>query len=254
MVRYILYSIGLLIIAGAIFYLLTKKDYASDDATLTAGKALFTKSCMSCHALQDDGIGPPLGGITTLLSKKKLLNFINHPSTVIESGDERAMAMQARYKLVMPSFDWMKEPQISSILAYIDSQTKLHHIEPLAINKDSGAAGLKGRLVLPVKKSGMKIELEDVVQLPQLNKTTDLGVVTLRAHPSGDGTLFASDQNGIIYRIRDGKAATFLDVRAQIKDFQSGPGIATGIASFDFHPDFLKNGLIYIMIFYFALD
>jgi len=92
----------------------------------------------------------------------------------------------------------------------------------------------------------VKIELEEVVQLPRLNATADLGVVTLRAGPSGDGTLFTSDQNGVIYRIKDGKAAMFLDMRTQIKDFQSGPGIATGIASFDFHPDFLHNGLIYI--------
>jgi glucose/arabinose dehydrogenase len=68
----------------------------------------------------------------------------------------------------------------------------------------------------------------------------------LRPHPSGDGTLFVSDQNGIIYRINDGNAEIFLDARTYIKDFQSGPGIATGVGSFDFHPDFLNNGLLYI--------
>jgi hypothetical protein len=48
------------------------------------------------------------------------------------------------------------------------------------------------------------------VQLPQLNATADLGIVTLRADPAGDGTLLASDQNGVIYRIKNGKAAIFL--------------------------------------------
>jgi len=59
----------------------------------------------------------------------------------------------------------------------------------------------------------VKIELEEVVQLPQLNATADLGVVTLRADPTGDGTLFTSDQNGVIYRIQNGKAAIFFDMR-----------------------------------------
>ena len=201
---------------------------------------------MSCHGVQNDGIGPPLGGITNLFSEKYLKNFIRHPSKVIESGDKRATAMHRRYKMIMPSFEWMKEPEISSILAYIQNETKLHQIKPIAIDKENDEARLTGRLVSPVKKSGLKIELEEVVQLPRLNNSTDLGVVTLRAFPSGDGTLFASDQNGVIYRIRDGKAVIFLDVRAQIKDFQSGPGIATGVGSFDFHPDFLNKGLIYI--------
>lgn len=246
MVRYIFYLLTILLVVGVIIYLLPKKDYASDDATLAEGKTLFKKHCMSCHGLQHDGIGPPLGGITNLLSKKALLNFINNASKEIESGQERAVLLHRRYKLIMPSYAWMQESQISSILVYIQHETKLHHIEPLSISKKDDEAGLTGRLVAPIKKSGLKIELEEVVQLPQLSNSTDLGVVTLRAHPSGDGTLFASDQHGVIYRIKDGKAATFLDVRAHIKDFQSGPGIATGVGSFDFQPDFLNNGLIYI--------
>jgi len=246
MVRYLLYLTAIIILLVVIIYFFTKKNYASDDATLAEGKTLFTKNCVSCHGLQEDGIGPPLGGITELFSKEDLTNFISNPSKAIESGNERATALHNRYKLIMPSFEWIKKPEINSILAYINYQTKLHNIEPLAINKKTGMAGLTGRLVAPVKKSGLKIELEDVIQLPHLGSSTDLGVVTLRAFPSGDGTLFASDQNGVIYKMKGGKATIFLDMREQIKDFQSGPGIATGIASFDFHPDFLKNGLIYI--------
>ncbi len=246
MVRYILYSISVLILAGVLFYLLRRKDYPYDNTTLANGKALFAKHCLSCHGLQDDGIGPPLGGITTLLSEKALLNFINDPLVVIKSGNKRASAMQQRYKLIMPSFSSMQETETRSILAYIHYQTKLLHIKTIGYDKNSSAAGLTGRLVAPIKKSGLKVELEEVIQLPQLGKSTELGVVTVRAFPSRDGTLLASDQNGVIYRISNGKATTFLDLRQQIKDFQSGPGIATGLGSFDFHPDFLNNGLIYI--------
>ena len=244
--RYLFYFITILILIAVIIYLLPREEFASDQATINEGEILFRNHCMSCHGLQGDGIGPPVGGVTTLLSKKALLDFINNPSKQIESGEARAVALHRRYKLIMPSFAWMEESQIKSILSYIQYQSKLYNIEPLSIDKMNNAAGLTGRLVAPIKKSGLKIVLEDVVQLPLLTVSTDLGVVTLRAHPAGDGTLFASDQHGVIYRIKDGKAEIFLDVRTQVKDFQSGPGIATGVGSFDFHPDFLNNGLIYI--------
>jgi glucose/arabinose dehydrogenase len=147
----------------------------------------------------------------------------------------------------MPSFEWMEETDISSVLAYIHQQTALYHIEALQINEDTTASGLKGNLA-PVKKSALKIELEEVIQIPKLEGISpDLGIVTLRPHPSGDGTLFVSDQgSGIIYKISNGRAEVFMDVRTYIKNFSSGPGIATGLGSFDFHPDFLNNGLLYI--------
>lgn len=247
MPRYLLYPLLIIVLAIGAYYLLShKKNYASDKTTIANGKLLFSKNCMSCHSLRDDGIGPPLGGITTLLSQKELIDFIKNPSKHIESKQERALFLQARYKQVMPSFNWMKEEEISSILSYVHQQTELNHLKALPVNKDTNT-GLTGRLVPPVKKSGLKIELEEVVQIPRLKDASpDLGIVTLRAHPSGDGTLFASDQNGIIYKIINGKAGIFLDVRKYIKDFQAGPGIATGVGSFDFHPDFLNNGLIYI--------
>lgn len=250
MTRYIRYAIPIVILIAGIIYFLLKnnapENYRINEATLTDGQQLFAKQCMSCHGIQDDGFGPPLGGITSLLSKEELTNFIKNPTKVIESGNERAIAMQSRYKRLMPSFKHIQDADIEAILAYIQHQTELHKIKPITMEESSAIEGLTGRLVPPVKKSEIKIELEEVIQLPQLDDSAYLGVVTLRAHPSGNGTLFASDQNGIIYSIKNGKAETFMDMREQIEDFQSGPGIATGLGSFDFHPDYLSNGLIYI--------
>src|SRR5687768_13261274 len=110
MVRYLLYLTAIIILVVVTIYFFSKKDYASDNATLARGKTLFTKHCMSCHGLQEDGMGPPLGGITKLLSKKALANYISNPSKAIESGNKRAMALHKRYKLIMPSFEWLKEP------------------------------------------------------------------------------------------------------------------------------------------------
>jgi glucose/arabinose dehydrogenase/mono/diheme cytochrome c family protein len=248
MLKYILYFLLLLAFTGVgAYFLLQNKDYSTDEATVAKGKILFTKNCMSCHSLEGDGIGPPLGGITDVLSKDDLVDFIKDPSKQIDAKKERAVSLQARYKQVMPGFGWMEESEISSILSYIDDQTKVHNLVSPAVVNDTSNIGLTGRLVAPIKKSGIKIELEEVVQIPRLKGASpDLGIVTLRAHPFADGTLLVSDQNGIIYRIENGKAEIFLDIREHIKDFQSGPGIATGIGSFEFHPDFINNGFIYI--------
>jgi len=248
MQRYLLYSILVLILAGGIYFLVTnKKNYSSDEKTLAQGNNLFTQYCKSCHALEAEGFGPPLGGITNLLTKKALVDFISNPYKVITSGNERAASQHARYKQTMPAFEWMKEAEINAILSYIHQQTSLHHLEVATINSVNADSGLSGKLVPPVIKSDLKIELEDVIQIPRIiDSFPDLGIVTLRAHPSGNGILFASDQNGVIYRIHNGKENIFLDMRKLVKDFQHGPGIATGIGSFDFHPDFLNNGLLYI--------
>jgi hypothetical protein len=79
------------------------------------------------------------------------------------------MMLHARYKQIMPSFNWMKKEEINSILSYINQQTELHHIEAYKIT-DTANAGLTGRLVAPVKNSGLKIELEEVVQIPRIKR------------------------------------------------------------------------------------
>ncbi len=216
--------------------------------THVEGGLLFSKHCSSCHGLEEDGFGPPLGGITSLLSEKQLLEFIRNPTAVLESGDVRAMALRSRYKQEMPAFSWLESYQIHSILAYIKHQSQVHDLKVLSLSTDSVATGLTGRLVEPVKKSALKIEMEEIIRIPQIpGSSPDLGIVTLRAHPSADGTLIVSDQDGILYHIRRDEANIFLDLRAEVPDFQSGPGIATGVASFDFHPDYLNNGLLYIL-------
>ncbi len=114
------------------------------------------KYCSSCHALEADGMGPPLGGITNLLSEKELTAFINNPSKAIESGNERAVSLHARYKQVMPSFAQLQENEVSAILAYVHQQTQLNHLAALVLNGDTIQGGLTGKLTPPINKSGLK--------------------------------------------------------------------------------------------------
>ncbi len=244
--KYWPYGMVVIILVVTIYYWLPENEYSLNGSTIAEGQMLFKRHCMSCHGLQDEGIGPPLGGITKILTKNELVKFISHPQKSIEAGDARVKTQLLRYKMIMPSFGWMEEANVNAILSYIHQQSNIHHLDPISLNEINDVTGLTGRLAPPIKPSGLTIELKEIIQFPQLGPTTDLGVVTIRAHPAGDGTLLASDQNGSIYQIKDGKATTFLNIREYIRDFQSGPGIATGIGSFDFHPDYQSNGLIFI--------
>ncbi|MEO6684390.1 MAG: PQQ-dependent sugar dehydrogenase [Dyadobacter sp.] len=222
-------------------------NYSVDKKTLATGKALFNTNCASCHAIDQEEIGPRLGGITHLLSKKALTEFIQNAGKVIGSGELRAVNLQKKYKMVMPSYDFLKPAEINSILAYIDHETKLHPIAPLVVKIDNTISQASERFGTPVIKSGIQIELEDFVQIPASSDKPPLTrIANMRPHPSADGTLYVSDQRGIIYRIENNKAEVFLDIRNKIDKYVNTPGLGTGLGSFAFHPDYLNNGLIYI--------
>ena len=238
--------VGLFAITYALWE--SRGGYDTGANTVAAGKKLFTMHCVSCHGIQEDGIGPPLGGVTAALKKRELKNFIRDPQEAIASENARARALLARYKQTMPSFDWMDDDQLHAILSYLHHESERYGITaPKSFEPSTDLHALTGKLLKPVKDSGIKIQLKDVIQIPRLKYSTpDLGIVTLRPHPSADGRLFVSDQGGIIYQITGDRADIFMDLRDHIADFSIGPGLATGLGSFDFHPDYLNNGLIYI--------
>lgn len=208
------------------------------------GKALFTTHCVSCHSMEEEEIGPKLGGVTNVLSEKELIAFIKNPNHAIESGNARAVSLSKRYKMIMPPFDFLKDEEIRSILGYIASETKLHNIAPLEVKIDTAS---NARLAQPVMKTGLRIELEDFVTIPASSDNKPrTRIANMRPHPSQDGTLYVSDQRGIIYRIKGNEVTTFLDLRNQVENFVNEPGLGTGLGSFAFHPDYLHNGLIYI--------
>jgi glucose/arabinose dehydrogenase/mono/diheme cytochrome c family protein len=225
-----------------------KQAYPTDKKALSAGLDVFTTNCVSCHDLKNEGIGPRLGGVTSVLSQKQLTDFIQDASKVINSGDRRASALSRKYKLTMPPFDFLKPAEIKAVLAYIDHETRTQKIGPLPVVEDKAIAGQTvERLGVPVTKSGLKIELGDFVQIPPSDEKKPLTrIANMRPHPSGDGSLFISDQRGIIYLLSKGQTSIFLDIRTGNSDYINAPGLGTGLGSFAFHPDYLNNGLIYI--------
>ena len=134
---------------------------------LPLGKEIFTTNCVSCNDLKNDGIGARLAGAIKIRSQKQLTSFIQNPAKVVESGEKRAGILSRKYKLIMPSFDFLKMSDIKALLAYIDHETVVENIEPLEAIEDKDTAGKpQVRFGTPVTKSGLKIELEDFIQIP----------------------------------------------------------------------------------------
>lgn len=216
----------------------------ADEAAASQGGTLFTQQCASCHALAQDGIGPPLGGITTVLTEDRMVQWVRDPSKVLETGDARAAALLRRYKAPMPAFASLDRDQILGIRAYIAAQSAALHLSPFAI--DAAASPRGPRLLPPVQRTGLMVEVEDVVQIPLLpHRTPYKGITLLRPDSREDGALLVCDLMGVLYRVKDRRVSVFLDMRGVFPSFVWEPGVATGLGSFALHPAFARNGLFY---------
>lgn len=206
------------------------------------GRAVFMQQCAACHALAQDGIGPPLGGVTVARSHADLLAWIQNPAGFAAAGDRRTQALLARYKTLMPSFAALGRDQVESVLQYLADESAAQHFAPFAAPTAAGPA----RLLPPVRPTRLVVELEDVVQLPRLpGRTPYKGITLVRPDPREPGSLLVLDLMGIIYRVRIGRYDVFLDMRRTFPEFISEPGVASGLGSFALHPDFVRNGLLY---------
>ncbi len=233
-----------------IIYLLFNKyssveKYSKDLSSVSSGETLFIQNCMSCHDIKAETMGPPLGGITKLLTKEELFQFIKYPSEVIASGNKRANNLLSRYKIMMPSYQHLNDEQLFDVLSYINNETQKHNIEPFKTNFIN-ALNSKKHLVDSIEQSNLRIELENYVKIPRTkNHANRKGIATLRVHPLKHEDLLVSDQMGIIYYVHEKQPSEFLNIRETFEDFIVEPGIGSGLGSFTIHPDYLNNGLFY---------
>lgn len=214
-------------------------------AEVARGRELFQQQCQACHALAGEGLGPPLGGVTSILSEARLIEWIREPVRVLASGDARATALLRRYKVQMPAFAHLEPAEVGAILAYIRDETAKGDLKPLPVDTTS-APSSSARLLPPMVKTDLAIELEDYAQIPRLpGRTAYKGITLLRPDPRETGVLLVDDLMGILYRVKDRRPAVFLDVRAFFPEFMCDPGVASGLGSFALHPDFARNGIFY---------
>ncbi len=223
-------------------------SYPTDSMSIAKGVNLYNLHCKSCHALDNDGIGPRLGGITRIVAKEELIKFTQNPASFLLSNDSRWKLLHQKYKQIMPSFDFLKPEEIENVCAYINQETEKQNLHPLVISTSTklDANEITANIAPKIIPSKYNIDLQDFVQIPRAKGNPgDKGIATLRTSPLKDSTFFVSDLIGIVFKVQSGKADTFLNVRKLLPDFIFAPGIGTGLGSFAFHPDFLNNRLIY---------
>lgn len=215
--------------------------YSTDSSVIASGKSLFETDCAACHNFKQDAIGPALGHVTSEASIDWLHRFIKNPAEMLSSGDARAVELHKTFKAAMPSFATLRDSQINAILAYLHA----NRISGSLMKKED--KGLKDPIPEKIKLSDLIVNLEQVTQFPPTNKDGGLPVtrITKLSYVPQTGALFVNDLRGQLYKLKDKKPVLYMDIRKLRPAFIDVPGMATGLGSFAFDPQFAKNGIFY---------
>lgn len=212
-------------------------DVTVDSSAVADGRILFNRKCSGCHSFVRDGIGPKLSGISDV-PVDWLIRFIKDPKQVAAGGDDRIKKLMEEYKVVMPSFAHIGEDTIGKIVAYIRTVKE-------TVLVDNDTLFIKDPIPGKIEKSGLIVQLREVAQIPfSSNVSPKTRISKIDTRPGSDN-LFVMDLRGKLYQLQNGTPQIYLDLKGQRKNFIDEPGLATGFGSFAFHPDFLKNGLLY---------
>ncbi len=216
--------------------------FPSDSVTIAKGRNLFVGNCSNCHNFNQYGmgIGPQLAGITTENSVSWIKNFIKNPQKIIESGDPKAQKLFKEYKVLMPSFGYLSDEQMSSIIAYIHTQT-LPVRKPIKEDPNE----IKNPIPATIKTSNLVVGVKMIAQIPPSYNHPPLARIIKLDYKPNTNDLFVLDLRGKLYMLQNGQAKTYMDMASLRPKFITQPGIATGFGSFAFHPEFAKNGLFY---------
>jgi mono/diheme cytochrome c family protein len=113
----------------------------SDEVVIASGKALYENNCTQCHAFNEVVVGPALKDAHTRWKLNNLITFIRYPQKYIETaGDKYAQELYAKYKQYMPNHDFLSEPEVLSIVAYIKAESNKAPEAPVATAAVDGTA------------------------------------------------------------------------------------------------------------------
>lgn len=219
-----------------------------DEDVIRRGQELFTVNCAGCHEFRRRQIGPALGGVTKFRSREWLLEFVRGPLAMAARGDPQAMALLEHNRVPMPSFAYLPESDLAAIFAHID---KVSADRRLVFDPKANNAELQRLFVTPfepIRKMEWSLVLAEYATVPAGGQRRfGPRLANMRFAP-GDpsAAVFVNDQNGYIHRIESGRVEQVLDIGKKFPAFISSPGLATGLGSFAFHPDFADNGLAYV--------
>ncbi|GAB4012657.1 hypothetical protein GCM10028808_29420 [Spirosoma migulaei] len=204
------------------------------------GEALFDANCASCHNFKQDGIGPQLGGLKGIVAPGYMAEFIKSPRTMIDARVARALDKFKKFGTLMPDFKQLGEKDINDLTAFI-----LDKPAPKAA-VSSGKAALENPIVSSIAKSDLVLTIQKITQFPFTNKTQPRTRINkMGVHPITKEIL-VEDLQGKIYRLTNNyQPEVYFEATDHFKNFTNSPGLATGLGSFAFHPDYAKNGLFY---------
>ncbi|MDF9800958.1 glucose/arabinose dehydrogenase [Catalinimonas alkaloidigena] len=222
-----------------------KSAYLQDAEAIQHGEELFSQYCASCHNFDQALIGPNLSGVTTEAGHEWLSKFIVNAPEVIQSGDPRAKELYEQYKQYMPAFTSLEEQEVEAILAYMNTYQEKPQETQSAL---TAANALEDPIAEKIPDSGLTLVMEKYLKAPP---SADEGIRArinrmVAIAQNGNERMFINDLRGNLYEIIKGEFKVFLDMKAQIgESFMNHPGWGSGLAHFEFHPEFDQNGLFY---------
>ena len=209
-----------------------------DNIDHSDGKKLFTSYCAGCHNFKNKGMGPPLGGLKGIVSKEWMMSFVTNPKAVIDQGDERALGLFNAFHTYMPAYEFLHKDSLEKIVDYILS------IEaPEVVNIPEGS--LEDPIPERIPQSDLLIELSPIAKFPVTNEKAPFTRIVKMANIPNSDLLFVADLQGQLYRLTEEGPSLYFKMQDYFPNFINKPGLATGLGSFAFHPDYLKNGLLY---------
>ncbi|WP_291721336.1 c-type cytochrome [Bernardetia sp.] len=102
-------------------------DYAECcyEMDLVKGKQIFENECKQCHAIHKKIVGPALNGAESRwMYRIAIINFIKYPQKVIDGGNEYEQYLYEEYGQYMPNYDHLSDGDISSVLYYIEKESR----------------------------------------------------------------------------------------------------------------------------------
>ena len=101
---------------------LTPLAAGPETAVVAAGDALFKGNCAQCHSVNEQVVGPALGGLTRRRPISWIIPWVKNSSKVVASGDDYAVVLFNKFnKQQMPAFA-LSDKEITAIMAYVISQ------------------------------------------------------------------------------------------------------------------------------------
>lgn len=236
-----IFSVAILLLSSCNSEKTADQGFQTDSASIAKGQMIFNQTCIACHSIDKDGIGPALGGVTKKVSADWLKRFIQNPQALITSGDERAKALFDKYKSVMPSFDYYQDEDLEGIIAYLHTE----QTGETQIVATGPVKPLTNPIPEGIPMSDLVVEMELVKQMPATSDQKPLTRITkFGSHPNTKA-FYVLDLRGKLYRLRNNQTEVYMDMQTLLPDFINAPGHATGFGSFAFHPEFEINGLLY---------